>query len=139
MIDDTEKAKRLASAIASDLKLYSREKIAAGEDVSAEIAEARELFNSRVSPELRGLLDEAIAPVLGRPAESKAPAPYSGVAKDPFGTPPSPGTQYALPPGLFQDVQQESAPRPTGRGVLGPALLVMVVAAGALVWLMLRP
>lgn len=59
LIETPELANRLARAIASDLSLYNEEKIVEGirsdqlfEALDAEIAEGRELYLSRVSPDL---------------------------------------------------------------------------------------
>ena len=61
MITTPEAATRLARAIASDLSLYNEEKIVKGikDDnlftvLKEEIEEGRELYRSRVSPELYG-------------------------------------------------------------------------------------
>jgi hypothetical protein len=59
LIETEEAARRLARAIASDLSLYNEEKIVKGitEDnlfdaIAEEIEEGRQLYKSRVSPEL---------------------------------------------------------------------------------------
>lgn len=59
VIEDADKAIRLARAIASDISLYNEEKIKEGiqndtffEAVAAELDEGRELYKSRVSPHL---------------------------------------------------------------------------------------
>ena len=59
LIETPELANRLARAIASDLSLYNEEKIVEGirsdqlfEALDAEIAEGRELYLSRVAPDL---------------------------------------------------------------------------------------
>lgn len=59
MITEPEKAVRLARAIASDISLYNEEKIVEGiqndtffEVVASELEEGRELYKSRVDPEL---------------------------------------------------------------------------------------
>ena len=59
VIEDVDKAIRLARAIASDISLYNEEKIKEGiqndtffDVVSAELNEGRELYRSRVSPSL---------------------------------------------------------------------------------------
>lgn len=59
LIDNEEAARRLARAIASDLSLYNEEKITQGiqEDnlfdvLADEIEEGRQLYKTRVSPEL---------------------------------------------------------------------------------------
>jgi hypothetical protein len=59
IIETKEAARRLARAIASDLSLYNEDKIIEGlqndnlyETLHAEIEEGRELFRSRVTPDL---------------------------------------------------------------------------------------
>jgi hypothetical protein len=59
VIEESEKAVRLARAIASDISLYNEEKIKEGiqndnlfEALAAELDEGRELYRSRVSPKL---------------------------------------------------------------------------------------
>ncbi|MFO0607926.1 MAG: hypothetical protein U0324_32480 [Polyangiales bacterium] len=59
LIETEEAARRLARAIASDLSLYNEEKITKGlqEDnlfdaIADEVEEGRQLYKSRVSPEL---------------------------------------------------------------------------------------
>ncbi len=59
IIETEEAARRLARAIASDLSLYNEDKILEGlkndnlyDIISEEIEEGRELFRSRVKPDL---------------------------------------------------------------------------------------
>jgi hypothetical protein len=75
LIETEEAARRLARAIASDLSLYNEEKITEGikndnlfEVLSEEIEEGRELFKSRVTPELYGknYYDRALIDILVR-------------------------------------------------------------------------
>lgn len=75
LIDNPEAARRLARAIASDLSLYNEEKIVQGfgednlfEAISEEIEEGRQLFKSRVSPELvnQNFYGRAIVDILVR-------------------------------------------------------------------------
>lgn len=77
-VTDEERAKamRLARAIASDISLYNEEKIVKGiekdnlfDAIKDEIEEGRELFKSRVSPELfttTNLFDRAIVDIVLR-------------------------------------------------------------------------
>lgn len=77
LIDTPELAVRLARAIASDIGLYNEAKIVAGiqndnlfETLDAEIGEGRDLYRSRVAPDLYGrsnYFDRAIVDVLLRP------------------------------------------------------------------------
>lgn len=73
MIDNPKRARQLARAIASDLTLYHEAKILEGiandtlfEVMSDEIEEGRELFKSRVTPEIyeQNIYDRAIVDVL---------------------------------------------------------------------------
>lgn len=75
LIETEEAARRLARAISSDLSLYNEEKIAQGirEDnlfdvMAEEIQEGRDLYQSRVSPDLlpKNLYDRAIVDILVR-------------------------------------------------------------------------
>lgn len=59
LIDTPEKAMRLARAIASDISLYNEEKIREGiendtffDAIASELEEGRELYRSRVAPQL---------------------------------------------------------------------------------------
>jgi hypothetical protein len=73
MIETEEAARRLARAIASDLSLYNEEKILEGlqsdnlyDALKEEIEEGRELFKSRVTPDLfeKNFYDRAIIDLL---------------------------------------------------------------------------
>jgi hypothetical protein len=73
IIETEQAARRLARAIASDLSLYNEEKILEGlqadnlyDILAEEIKEGRELFDSRVIPELKGknFYDRAIIDLL---------------------------------------------------------------------------
>ena len=76
VIDQPEKAMRLARAIASDISLYNEEKIKEGiendtffESVSAELEEGRELYKSRVAPALydaTNFYDRAVVDIIIR-------------------------------------------------------------------------
>lgn len=75
LIETEEAARRLARAIASDLSLYNEEKVTQGiqndnlfEVVEEEIEEGRQLFKSRVTPELydKNFYDRAIIDILVR-------------------------------------------------------------------------
>lgn len=74
-IDNPDRARRLARAIASDVTLYNEAKIAQGiqndtlfDVIAPEIEEGRALFKDRVTPELfaHGYYDRAIVDVLLR-------------------------------------------------------------------------
>jgi hypothetical protein len=73
LIDSSKRARQLARAIASDLTLYHEAKILDGiandslfEVMSEEIEEGRELFKSRVTPDIYGqnIYDRALVDVL---------------------------------------------------------------------------
>jgi hypothetical protein len=73
LIDTEKRARQLARAIASDLTLYHEAKILEGiandnlfEVMSDEIEEGRELFKSRVTPDIFGMniYDRALVDVL---------------------------------------------------------------------------
>ena len=73
LIDKSKRARQLARAIASDLTLYHEAKILDGiandslfEVMSDEIEEGRDLFKSRVTPEIyeENIYDRALVDVL---------------------------------------------------------------------------
>jgi hypothetical protein len=76
VIEEPEKAMRLARAIASDISLYNEEKIKDGiendtffDTVASELEEGRELYKSRLSPELyarTNFYDRAIVDIIIR-------------------------------------------------------------------------
>ena len=77
IIDSEARAQQLARAIASDIQLYNKQKIEEGlredsffEVLSEEITEGRDLFRSRVTPELfkknfydRAIVDRVVKPM----------------------------------------------------------------------------
>ena len=76
IIDTEEAAARLARVIISDIELYNAKKIAAGLDLTNEIAEGRALFKSRVSGELMANFETALANKnLGPRRRGLTPAP----------------------------------------------------------------
>jgi spore germination protein GerM len=76
VIDSPEKAMRLARAIASDISLYNEEKIREGiendtffDAVAGELEEGRELYKSRVSPQIyesTNFYDRAVVDIIIR-------------------------------------------------------------------------
>jgi len=64
LIEDRDKAMRLARAIFADLTLYNRDKIAAARDprvdLAKEIGEGRELFRTRVAPTCHEVFEEEL-------------------------------------------------------------------------------
>ena len=78
-IDNEPRAQSLARAIASDIQLYNKAKIEEGlqndtffDLLAEEIAEGRDLFRSRVTPEIfrRNFYDRAIVDRVIRPSKS---------------------------------------------------------------------
>jgi hypothetical protein len=76
LIDKPERARQLARVIASDLSLYHEKKIVEGverdtlfEVLRDEIEEGRNLYKSRVTPEIfdLGLYDRALVDMLLKP------------------------------------------------------------------------
>lgn len=57
---DRETAARLARAIIADLTLYNGDAMREGVDLSATVAEGRQLFQRRVAPALHGVYEEAL-------------------------------------------------------------------------------
>ncbi len=76
LIEEPEKAMRLARAIASDISLYNEEKIRTGiendtffDAIAAELEEGRELYKSRVAPNLylaTNFYDRAVVDIIFR-------------------------------------------------------------------------
>lgn len=76
LIEDPQKAVRLARAIASDISLYNEEKVKAGIEndslfqiLAEEIEEGRKLYHSRVSPVVQqgtNFYDRALVDVMLR-------------------------------------------------------------------------
>ncbi len=74
--EEKKKANRLARAIASDISLYNEEKIVKGieadnffEALEAELEEGRDLYRSRVSPDLfrtSNYYDRAVVDIIVR-------------------------------------------------------------------------
>jgi hypothetical protein len=71
LVDDPEKARRIARAICGDIALYGEPKLAAAGAkadrlavLAKEIEEGRALFSRRVDPALAGLFDEALREAL---------------------------------------------------------------------------
>jgi hypothetical protein len=59
-IDTEPKARALAVAVLTDLRLHFAEEIAAGGDLSPVVDEGRALYQSRVVPELHPLFDTVL-------------------------------------------------------------------------------
>lgn len=132
-IESKEGAVRLARAIAADIVLYNSDRVARGEDLSSEIREGRELYESRALPEFHPLFDVALAehrvPVTasaGTPAPIATSSTSAGTLAPIDTSPPS-----ALPAGLFQERVKPRAAG--GRGLL--LLAIVLVFAGVGLWL----
>jgi hypothetical protein len=92
MIDDEQKARRLARAIVSDLRLYNKDRIASGADLTSEIEEGRQLFKSRVSGAFHAVFEseaQALRPssAVARPLPPATPAAMFDLSAPP--TPPA--------------------------------------------------
>ena len=76
VIDDPSKANLLARAIASDISLYNEEKVKEGiqsdtffDAIAGELEEGRELYRSRVSPQIyqtTNFFDRAVVDIIIR-------------------------------------------------------------------------
>lgn len=76
LIEEPEKAIRLARAIASDISLYNEDKIKEGiesdtffDAIASELEEGRQLYKSRVAPDLYGVsnyYDRAVIDIILR-------------------------------------------------------------------------
>jgi hypothetical protein len=86
LIDNEEAARRLARVIISDIELYEKKKIQAGDDLTAPMAEGRALFHRRVVPELAAIF-EAVVEMKRSGAATGGP---STLTPPPLGTAPSP-------------------------------------------------
>lgn len=120
-IDDEDKARRLARAVASDIRLYHEAELATGADLSQPIAEGRELFESRVVPALHPLFDVVMAEM---GVTRVAPPTYRAPAGQPVEAAPRPRPML------------EPSPTPrtgTGPDVLIAAAILLLVVAGAMV------
>ena len=131
LITSEDSASRLVHAIVTDLRLYNETRLLSGEDLSEEIAEARQLYREHVEPSLYHLFDPAIAellPELQQGASSTATVTMD-IAEDS-------SRRVGLPDGLSRDEPQPT--KRASRGILGAVLCVLVVAALALTWLATR-
>ncbi len=132
-IDDEAKARRLARAIASDIRLYHEEELKTGADLSEPMREARELFESRVVPALHPLFDVELAGM--------------GITRVP-----PPSRAVAVPTSASAVVAREAPPRPRPTldsspvpspglgvgGLLAIAIILAAVAGGLVTYLVLR-
>jgi len=90
LIADRDHAVRLARAILADLRLYNEETIVAGRLDPSVVDEGRELYRTRVAPDLYGEFDRELAEfsakngitsVATRPFEAVAPVPTRGTSR----------------------------------------------------------
>jgi hypothetical protein len=108
-IDTDDGARRLARVIVSDIKIYNPGKTAGHSDLTSQIKDGRQLFKSRVAPDLAPIFDEILAasdlaarqhtapPVAARSAPSRP-------ALVPTPTPVAPRPAYQAP----AEVEEES-------------------------------
>jgi hypothetical protein len=118
LIEDAEKATKLARAIMSDITLYNGDKIARAADpktdLASEIDEGRSLFRSRVAPAHHRVFEDAVAawsPPRARP-KIEPPGQHADLA--------TPGERAEKPPA-------SNAP-------VVAAFLVVLLVVGALVF-----
>lgn len=104
LIDNEEAARRLARVIISDIELYEKKKIQAGDDLTAPMAEGRALFHRRVVPELASIF-EAVVEAKRSGASTGGP---SGLTPRPRPTA-SPSTA-APAPAVVEPPQDEARP-----------------------------
>ena len=121
LIAKEESALRLARAIANDVKLYNHDRLTRADEpwteLADEIAEGRRLYESRVAPELHGLLDAVLVEVMPQLGSGRRPG--GSAVPDP-GDPPS-----SIPQGFFSDAPTEA--ERTGAG--GSIVLALRLAA----------
>lgn len=124
MIDDGEKARRLARAICSDVMLYHPEvKDAPVAErsglIDGPLLEGRALFLSRVVPALASIFDEEVLELVAKPLGITAPV-----------RPPSVAPRSAAPPSALL---REPAPeqQSSSKLVLVVALVLLALAAAA--------
>jgi hypothetical protein len=125
LIESEEGARRLARAIAADIRLYGSEKLDRGEGLGTELNEGRALFRKRVVPALYPLLEAAFvearlirsASTVGTLAPVETDAPRS-----------------ALPAGLFQNGPTRQPPR----GWIALVLAVLLLGGALGWWLAMR-
>jgi hypothetical protein len=103
LIDNEEAARRLARVILSDIELYQKKRIEAGDDMSGDLAEGRALFQRRVAPQLLPIFDATLATRRLGGRAANMPIPVMPVAAPPVPvvapTPPEASTAPSpLPP-----------------------------------------
>ena len=127
MIDDGEKARRLARAIFADVMLYN----AAVKDaplgersalINGPLLEGRELYLSRVTPALASLFDEAVVEFVAKPLGILGLAPQAAAPQ------PAPSTPARVSAPLREP---EAEKGPSSKLVLVVAIIVLAIAAAA--------
>jgi hypothetical protein len=102
LIDAEPRARRLARTVVSDIVLYNEKQLAAGADLSGEIAEGRSLFRSRVAPSLHWIFDDVLAGTpLGKGREPSVRPIETPPVETALATPPSsrpPAAPVSSPP-----------------------------------------
>jgi hypothetical protein len=143
LIRSEPKARKLANAIISDIRLYNAKTIEKGDGLAEELAEGRALFVSRVSPELSHLYDEAAQQLVPVPKGIRA----EHSARPQLTSQPEP-CAHPLPASLFGMDEPMNAPTRRaqqeafgGKGG-GVALLIavgLVLVSLVLGWVLLPP
>jgi hypothetical protein len=138
MISDPAQARRLARAIASDIKVYNEDKLRNGEDLTAEIEEGRELFRERATPGMMYHYDAALIDVgLRSDIRPSNPAPPRRPAPRPMT--PSPGP--VIPPPQNRpafELKTASDATPSMVPLVALATLLIVLIAGFAWWWLQR-
>ncbi|MBN1610363.1 MAG: hypothetical protein JW940_27290 [Polyangiaceae bacterium] len=131
LITEQDSASRLARAIVTDVRLYNETRLLSGEDLTAEIAEARQLYRDHVEPSLYDGFETALAEVLPELQEgaNSIGSVTTDIAQD--ASPPA-----VLPDGLFRDEPQPT--KQPSRGIPVPVLWVLIMVAIAVTWLVTR-
>ncbi|MDP1828682.1 MAG: hypothetical protein Q8L48_35780 [Archangium sp.] len=127
MIDEADKARRLARAICADVMLYNGTVKDAPIDqraalISAPVQEGRALFTSRVSPALLQVFEEAVEELVARPLAIAPPAAAPRVVVAPV-------VSTGKPPSQLDPPMAERGP--SLAIVIGVAVLFVILAAAA--------
>lgn len=123
MIDDAEKARRLARAICADVMLYNPavKDAPLGERsglINGPLLEGRALFLSRVTPALASIFDETVVELVAKPL---------GILG--FAPPTEPPRPVAPVSALLREPAPEQGP--SSKLVVAVAILILAIAAAA--------
>ncbi len=132
VIDDRDKATRLARAILADLSLYNQDKLAnatdPARDLAPELAEGAALFRTRVSPALHTCFDEEVTAWAAHAARDAPKGPVANPEEA------ERGRRVAARDEEQRGEQERDASaaerRRTQRTLIGVGVLFVVVAAG---------